>query len=41
MSKKKQNLRDINTEEHKGEHTHDDGHNHSSPESVGKFKTYV
>ena len=41
MSKKKQNLRDINTEEHKGEHAHDDGHNHSDPESVGKFKTYL
>jgi len=41
MSKKKQNLRDINTEEHKGEHSHDDGHNHSDPESVGKFKTYL
>lgn len=41
MSKKKQNLRDINTEEHKGEHAHNDGHNHSDPESVGKFKTYL
>ena len=41
MSKKKQNLRDINTEEHKGKHKHDDGHNHSDPESVGKFKTYL
>lgn len=41
MSKKKQNLRDINTEEHKGEHSHDDGHSHSDPESVGKFKTYL
>jgi len=41
MSKKKQNLRDINTEEHKGEHTHDDDHNHSSPERIGKFKTYL
>ncbi|WP_432411294.1 heavy metal translocating P-type ATPase [Rasiella sp. SM2506] len=41
MKKKKINLRDIDTEKHAGEHTHDDGHNHSSPESVGKFKTYI
>jgi len=41
MKKKKQNLRDINIEEHKGEHQHDDGHNHSDPKSVGKFKTYL
>ena len=41
MKKKKVNLRDIDTQKHSGEHSHDDGHNHSSPESVSKFKTYV
>ncbi|MEQ8420737.1 MAG: heavy metal translocating P-type ATPase [Arenibacter algicola] len=41
MSKKKRNLRDINIEEHKGEHAHDDGHKHSSPERISKFKTYL
>jgi len=39
--KKKRNLRDIEMEEHAGEHSHEDGHNHSSPESVSKFKTYL
>lgn len=41
MKKKKVNLRDIDAQKHSGEHSHDDGHNHSSPESVLKFKTYV
>jgi len=41
MKKKKVNLRDIDTQKHSGEHSHDDGHNHSSPESVSKLKTYV
>ncbi|MGJ8684943.1 MAG: heavy metal translocating P-type ATPase [Nonlabens sp.] len=41
MKKKKLNLRDIDAQKHSGEHSHDDGHNHSSPESVSKFKTYV
>lgn len=41
MKKKKINLRDINTEEYRGEHAHDDGPNHSDQESVGKFKTYL
>ncbi|HEA23734.1 hypothetical protein LCGC14_0889700 [marine sediment metagenome] len=41
MKKKKVNLRDIDTQEHAGEHSHDDGHNHSDPESVSKFKTYL
>lgn len=41
MKKKKLNLRDIDTDEHQGEHSHDDGHNHSSPESVTQFKTYI
>jgi len=39
--KKKQNLRDIDTQKHSGEHSHDDGHNHSSPEKASKFKTYL
>ena len=39
--KKKQNLRDINTQKHSGEHSHDDGHNHSSTEKVSKFRTYL
>ncbi|WP_298954223.1 heavy metal translocating P-type ATPase [uncultured Nonlabens sp.] len=41
MKKKKVNLRDIDAQKHSGEHSHDDGHNHSSPESVSKFKTYI
>ncbi|SNZ01423.1 Cd2+/Zn2+-exporting ATPase [Flagellimonas pacifica] len=41
MKKKKINLRDIKTGEHSGEHTHDDGHNHSSPEEASKFKAYI
>ena len=41
MAKEKINLRDIDTEKHSGEHTHDDGHNHSSPEEASKFKTYL
>ena len=39
--KKKQNLRDIDTRKHSGEHSHDDGHNHSSTEKVSKFRTYL
>ncbi len=39
--KKKQNLRDIDTRKHSGEHSHDDGHNHSSPEKASKFRTYL
>ncbi|MAZ25479.1 MAG: cadmium-translocating P-type ATPase [Cytophagaceae bacterium] len=39
--KKKQNLRDIDTQKHSGEHSHDDGHNHSSPEKASKFRTYL
>ena len=39
--KKKQNLRDINTQKHSGEHSHDDGHNHSSLEKASKFRTYL
>ncbi|MBJ2175219.1 cadmium-translocating P-type ATPase [Aureibaculum sp. A20] len=40
MRKKKINLRDLKTSSEK-EHSHDDGHNHSSPEEVFKFKTYL
>lgn len=40
MKKKKLNLRDLNKTS-SDTHTHDDGHNHSDPESVGKFKTYL
>tara|TARA_R110002167_G_scaffold333271_2_gene540335 strand:+ start:3778 stop:5751 length:1974 start_codon:yes stop_codon:yes gene_type:complete len=41
MKKKKINLRDLEPKEHQGEHSHDDGHNHSSPEEVSKFRTYI
>ena len=41
MKKKKVNLRDLEPKEHQGEHSHDDGRNHSSPERIGKFKTYL
>ena len=41
MKKRKVNLRDIRIDKHTGKHSHDDGHNHSSPESVSKFKTYI
>ena len=41
MKKKKVNLRDIDPKEHKGEHSHDDGHNHSSPEEISNFRTYL
>ena len=41
MKKKKVNLRDLDPKEHQGEHSHDDGHNHSSPEEASNFKTYL
>jgi Cd2+/Zn2+-exporting ATPase len=41
MKKKKVNLRDIDPKEHKGEHSHDDDHNHSSPEEISNFRTYL
>ncbi|MFC4220076.1 heavy metal translocating P-type ATPase [Flagellimonas marina] len=41
MKKKKVNLRDIDPKEHQGEHSHDDGHNHSSPEKASNFRTYL
>ncbi|WP_027078012.1 heavy metal translocating P-type ATPase [Maribacter antarcticus] len=41
MKKKKENLRDIDIKAHSGGDSHDDGHNHGSPESVSNFKTYL
>ncbi|ALM20303.1 lead, cadmium, zinc and mercury transporting ATPase [Nonlabens tegetincola] len=41
MKKKKVNLRDLDPNEHQGEHSHNDGHNHSSPEEASNFKTYL
>ncbi|MDC7994103.1 heavy metal translocating P-type ATPase [Altibacter sp. HG106] len=41
MKKKKVNLRDLEPKEHQGEHSHDDGHNHSSPEQLSNFRTYL
>ncbi|WP_209403673.1 heavy metal translocating P-type ATPase [Pseudozobellia sp. WGM2] len=41
MKKKKVNLRDLDPKEHQGEHSHDDGHNHSSPEAASNFRTYL
>ncbi|MAK38222.1 MAG: cadmium-translocating P-type ATPase [Flavobacteriaceae bacterium] len=41
MKKKKVNLRDLEAKEHQGEHRHDDGHNHSSPEEISNFRTYL
>lgn len=41
MKKKKVNLRDLDPKNHEGEHSHDDGHNHSSPDEVSNFKTYL
>ncbi|MGJ8735009.1 heavy metal translocating P-type ATPase [Zobellia laminariae] len=41
MKKKKLNLRDLDTKEHLGGHSHDDGHNHSSPEEASNFRTYL
>ena len=41
MKKKKVNLRDLNPKEHQGGHSHDDRHNHSNPEEVSNFKTYL
>lgn len=40
MKKKKVNLRDIDPKEHKGEHSHDDGHNHDHGDGSA-FKTYL
>ncbi|WP_430905765.1 heavy metal translocating P-type ATPase [Maribacter sp. 2-571] len=41
MKKKKVNLRDLDPKNHEGEHSHDDGHNHSSPEEASNFRTYL
>lgn len=41
MKKKKVNLRDLDPKEHQGEHSHNDGHNHSSHEEASNFKTYL
>ncbi|MBC6999605.1 heavy metal translocating P-type ATPase [Cytophaga sp. FL35] len=41
MKKKKVNLRDLDPKKHQGDHSHDDGHNHSSPEEASKFRTYL
>ena len=41
MKKKKVNLRDLDTQKHSGDHSHDDGHNHSSPDEVSNLKTYL
>ena len=40
MKKKKVDLRDIKPNAEK-EHSHDDNHNHSSPEQASNFKTYL
>lgn len=39
MKKRKVNLRDIDTQNHKGEHSHDDGHSHGTEKS--SFKTQL
>ncbi len=41
MKKKKLNLRDLDAKKHSREHSHDDGHNHSSPEEASNFRTYL
>mgnify|MGYP000432990216 CR=1 FL=1 len=41
MKKKKVSLRKIDPKKHQGEHTHDDGHNHGSPEKASNFRTYL
>ncbi|GMN05610.1 heavy metal translocating P-type ATPase [Croceitalea sp. MTPC5] len=41
MKKKKVNLRDLDPKKHQGEHSHDDGHNHSGPEEASNFRTYL
>lgn len=40
MKKKKVNLRDLKPDS-ETQHSHDDGHNHSNPEKVGDFRTYL
>lgn len=41
MKKKKINLRDLEPKKQQGEHSHDDGHNQSSPEEISNFRTYL
>src|SRR5690606_33611489 len=41
MKKKKKNLRDIESKEHKDEQSHDDVHNNSRPEEASNFRTYL
>lgn len=41
MKKKKINLRDLEPKKQQGEHSHDDGHNDSSPEEISNFRTYL
>ncbi len=41
MKKQKINLRDLDPKEHQGEHSDSDGHNHSNPEKLGNFRTYL
>jgi len=41
MKKKKLKLRDLDTKEHSGEHSHDDGHSHANPEDLFNIKTYL
>ncbi|MBL86891.1 MAG: cadmium-translocating P-type ATPase [Winogradskyella sp.] len=41
MKKKKINLRDLEPKKQQGEHSHDDGHNHSSPEEISNFRNYL
>ncbi|MGC1203681.1 MAG: heavy metal translocating P-type ATPase, partial [Flavobacteriaceae bacterium] len=40
MKKKKVNLRDLKPDS-ETQHSHDDGHNHSNPEKLGSFRTYL
>lgn len=41
VKKKKVNLRGLDPNEHRGEHSHDDVHNHSSPAAASDFRTYL
>jgi len=41
MKKKKVNLRDIDTQEHSGERSHEDGHNPGHPQKTSSFRTYL
>lgn len=41
VKKKKVNLRDLDLKEHKGEHSHNDGHRHIGPIKKSNFNTYL